>query len=232
MRSKINLVSLFLISAMAAAACSVDPPPTPVPAEPSTTGPVPATHPPRKLPAKAAVEKALLTPSEIGDGYTANPGMAEKNPAAGMNTSLTGCAEAAEDADAVSAHQVYQGGATGPFAVETITATQVDEAVALMRQLRKVRRNCHQFDGQIAGGMKLEITIDDLSIARVGEETVAYRLTATVPGVGAAFYAHLVTTRSGGLVVLITVMQMSSPEVAGTEEILRAALAKAKTTLD
>jgi hypothetical protein len=157
--------------------------------------------------------------------------MAGNNPASGLNTSLKDCAEAPADSSAVTAEQVYQGGAIGPFVVETITDTGADTAAALLTKLRSVKQNCHQFDGQMAGGIKLQVTIDDLSMAKIGDDTVAYRLTATVPGAGAALYAHLVTVRVGGLLVLVSLMQMSSPDVGATEKIVRQATAKAQQKL-
>jgi hypothetical protein len=196
-----------------------------------TTPATGATRPDPGLPAKAAVTAALLTPQELGDEYSANPGLAANNPANGLNTSLKDCAKATDDSGAVTAQQVYQGGPTGPFVVETLTETQVAPAAALMNQLRTVRQNCHQFDGEMAGGIKLNVTIDSLSLTKVADETVAYRLTATVPGAGAAFYSHLVTARSGGLVVLVSTMQMSSPDVAVTEKMIRTAMDKARRKL-
>jgi hypothetical protein len=194
---------------------------------PATTGAAPTVPASADPPAKTAVTAALLTPAELGEGYTANPALAGNNPATGMNTSLMDCAKAAKDTGAISAQEVYQGGAIGPFVVETITSTEAAKAAALMDALRTVKANCHQFDGQMAGGIKMQVTIDDLTMAKAGDEMVAYRLTATVPGAGAALYAHLVTARTGNLVVLLSLMQMTSPDVAVTEKMMQAAVTKA-----
>jgi hypothetical protein len=190
-----------------------------------------AAAPTGTKPTKAKVTAALLTPGELGAGYSSNNTLAGNNPAGGLNTSLKDCAEAPSDPSAVTAEQVYQGGATGPFVVETITDARADTAAALLTRLRSVKQNCHQFGGQMAGGIKLQVTIDDLTMTKVGDDMVAYRLTATVPGVGAALYAHMVTTRVGGLVVLVSLLEMSSPDVGATEKIVRDAVAKARQEL-
>ncbi|GAB2568317.1 hypothetical protein Aab01nite_43610 [Paractinoplanes abujensis] len=234
MRALSRIVQVFVVVALTAA-CS-DPPPIPIPsaAVPATPAASPAASSGGASTGPAgrnAVSAALLTPAELGDGYSVNPAMAGNNPATGMNTSLLNCAEATEDTGAVSAHQVYQGGAVGPFVVETITVTEPARAAALMDRLRTVKKNCHQFDGQMAGGITMKVTIDDLTLARVGDDTVSYRMTATVPGAGAALYAHLVTARAGNLVVLLSLMQMTSPDVAVTEKMMQAAVAKARAGL-
>ena len=167
MRIALRIVPLLLVAGLTTTACT-DPPPLPGPADvgpaPATTGgAAPAASAP--VAGKNAVTAALLAPAELGDGYSANPALAANNPANGMNTSLLDCAEASSDPGAVSAHQVYQGGAVGPFVVETITATQQAQAAALMDRLRTVKKNCHQFDGQMAGGIQMQVTIDDLTMA-------------------------------------------------------------------
>ncbi|GAA3934413.1 hypothetical protein Aau02nite_25120 [Amorphoplanes auranticolor] len=230
-------MTLFLVVGLTATATAcTDPPPLPGPTAAGPTTDASASAPSSgpasmKPPGKSAVTAALLTPAELGAGYSTNPALAGNNPANGMNTSLLDCAEASSDASAVSAHQVYQGGAVGPFVVETITVTQTAQAAALMDRLRTVKKNCHQFDGEMAGGIKMQVTIDDLTVAKVGDDTVAYRLTATVPGAGAALYAHLVTARAGNLVVLLSLMQMTSPDVTVTEKMVEAAVTKARAEL-
>lgn len=230
MRPDLRIVPVLLVITLAAA-CG-DPPAPPVVTASAPASAVPASRAPTvELPARTAVTAALLTPAELGDGYTSNPALADKNPATGLNTSLQDCAKADPDPGAITAQQVYQGAAIGPFVVETVTATQPATASTLMDRLREVIKNCHQFDGEMAGGIKLVVTIDALSVGRVGDDTVAYRLTATVPGAGAALYAHMVTARSGGLVVLVSLMQMTSPDVAVTETMMKAAMAKAQAKL-
>ena len=236
MRASVKIAPFFLTTMWVVAACGVEPRP-PVPTTPPTNVVSAAptefpAEPDRPVPDKDALSGALLTPGELGAGYSSNPSLAPSNPANGLNTSLMDCGKAANDPTSAGAQQVYQGGPIGPFVVETITAmTQTGKAAALLNQLRTVKQNCHQFDGEMAGGIKLQVTIDDLTIRKAGDDTVAFRLTGTVPGAGAAIYAHMAIARSGRLVVLVSIMQMNSPDVSVTEALLQAAVAKAAQKL-
>jgi hypothetical protein len=236
MRASVKIAPLVAATVLSVAACGEVPKPPVSGTQPTSTvsaAPTGSTaEPARPLPDKDSLSAALLAPEELGAGYSANPALASNNPAAGLNTSLLDCAQAAGDPSSATAAQVYQGGPIGPFVVETITAmTHSGKAATLMSQLRTVKQNCHQFDGQMAGGIKLQITIDDLTIRQAGDETVAYRLTGTVPGAGAAIYAQLVTARSGRLVVLVSIMQMTPLEVSVTDAMVQAAVTKAAQKL-
>lgn len=237
MRASMRIAPVIVMTALIVAGCGDDRPAPPASAA-SSAGAVSTVptdviaEPARPLPDKAVVATALLTPEEVGPGFSANPAMAANNPAAGLNTSVLGCANVAESTSTADAAQVYQGGPIGPFVVETITVTpQAGAAATLMGQLRTVKQNCHQFDGEMAGGIKLQVTIDDLTIRKAGDDTVAYRMTGTVPGAGAAIYAHLVMVRAGRSVIMVSLMQMTSPDVSVTETIVHAAAARAQQKL-
>ena len=216
---------------MAAAGCSTKPPDivaeSPAPAV--SAGPVTgSTPPPDAAPPDAArLGSALLGPADL-PGYVQSP--LQTSPVAGMGSSMTQCAGQNDpSATGSQARVMLQAGPTGPFFGETLMAMSEADATRLVQGLTQVTKNCGSFDGGSPGGMKFDVAIGHLTFPRVGDDTAAFRMTATVEQAGAAVYARVVAVRRGGLVLLLVLMQFNSPEVSGTEDLVRRAYAKAAT---
>jgi hypothetical protein len=206
---------------------------TPTGAAPSGAAPTGAKarlSSPVAVPSKDVLTAALLTAAELPGSYTVLP--SPDAPAAQLGTGVQGCSGASADpAPKVTALVVYQGGPVGPFIAEAISGSDQDTAVRTMQGLQQVVANCSRFGSELPGGIKVEIAIDQLTFPRIGDDLVAFRLTETLTGAGAALYAHVVYVRTGQFVVVSTLMQISSPDVATTESLVRAAVAKADKQL-
>jgi hypothetical protein len=221
-----RVISAAVALTMAAAGCSAKPPDivadSPAPAV--SAGPVTGSTPP---PDDARLGSALLGPADL-PGYVQSP--LQTSPVAGMGSSMTQCAGQNDpSATGSQARVMLQAGPTGPFFGETLMAMSEADATRLVRGLTQVTKNCGSFDGGSPGGMKFDVAIGHLTFPRVGDDTAAFRMTATVEQAGAAVYAHVVAVRRGGLVLLLVLMQFDSPEVSGTEDLVRRAYAKAAT---
>jgi len=208
-----------------AAACG--PPPLKTFPTPSTS-PVP-TRTVTVLPTKAEVVADLLTPAEIPGGgtFTVSP-IQGANPAADLGNGIEGCGGNETPGDAsVSALAVAQVSLTGPYVAENITVTSYQEAEHKMAALADVVKNCDHFSASAGGGLTADVTIGPLTVAPVGDQVVAFRLTASIQGAGVGLYAHVVTVRTGNVLVLVTHMTLTSPDVQITESIVQAAVNKA-----
>jgi len=208
---------------MAATGCSAKPPDIVVDS-PAPVAPAPAGHS-TALPDDTRLTSALLTSTDL-PGYVESP--LASSPVAGMGSSMTDCAGQKDpSATGRQARIMMQAGPTGPFVGETLMAMSDADATRLVRGLDQVTKNCGAFDGGSAGGVKFDVAIGHLTFPRVGDDTAAFRMTATVEQAGAAVYAHVVAVRRGGLVVLVVAMQLNSPDVGTTEGLVQRAYAKA-----
>jgi hypothetical protein len=214
MRSRIAAAALVMISL---AGCQMRPPEIEVTDTPASTG-VPNGG-------VTDIDDALLTEADL-PGYTRTE--APISPAAGMSTSMAQCADSDQStaAPAREAHALFQGGPSGPFLAETMTSMSEADATRFVTGLARVRENCGSFDGGTPGGMRLRITIGSLSFPRFGDDTAAFRLTGTVEQAGAAVYAHVIAIRRGGLVMMIVLMRLGSPDVTETLKLVRTAYGK------
>jgi hypothetical protein len=180
------------------------------------------------LPSRDVVTAALLTAAELPGSYTPFPVDPANAPAAQLGQGVQGCTnESAGTEPSVHALAVHQGGPVGPFVAEAITVTSGSAATRTMRGLVNVTANCARFGGELPGGIKVDVALDPLTFPRMADEVAAFRVTLAMPGAGVAMYAHVVYVRAGRLLISTTLMQMSSPDVADTEKIVRAAAGKA-----
>lgn len=201
------------------------------PPQPPVT-PTPTLAPPARssavLPSQGEVDAALLSPAEIPDGPYR---VSDKKPgdSAGFNTSLVDCAESAANPDPqVVSTGVYQGpSAVGPFVAETITVTSVSSTTRLMSDLDRVQNNCAAFAGQMPGGIDLAINITPLTMPPIGNATKAFQLTASVPNVGVAVYAHLVVVRTGDVLVQVALVRYTAMTIEETRGLVDLAVNKA-----
>jgi hypothetical protein len=152
----------------------------------------------------------------------------QNSPAGQMGAGVEGCGgPGAQPQPSVQSTAVFQGGVVGPFVAESIVVAEESATVGMMAALKAVTQNCSRFGGDMPGGVRMDIAIDELTFPRVGDEVLAFRLTGSIPGAGAAVFAHVVTTRIGRIAVTVILMQLSSPDVATTEAIVRPAVDKA-----
>jgi hypothetical protein len=207
------------------AGCESVPPDPPKPSSGSWPAPTRAAG---TMPTQAEVDAALLSPAEIPEG----PYHISTQPAgnvAGLNTSLLQCAESGSAADPkVVAVAVFQGPAMiGPFVAETVTVTSLPAAKQALQDLDRVQANCAEFGGSMPGGIDVTINITPLTMPPIADGTKAFRLTASVPNVGVAVYAHLVVVRIGNVLVQVALMKYTSPSVEETRTLAELAVNKA-----
>jgi hypothetical protein len=213
-----------------------EPPQPPVLPDPPVSEPAPtrstgSTRSASALPTQAEVDASLLTAQELPGGpYTVSqtPSDGAAGGAVNLGKGIRDCAgDSTSGERAVSAQRVFQSGLIGPFVVELLTVTSHAEAERQMRALANVVDNCSSFSGGLPGlGGKVDVTIGPLTVAPMGDQTHAFRMTATTGGI--AIYAHVVTVRTGNVLVAVEyVTALTPPDVQQTVQLVRLALDKA-----
>ncbi|MEU6020676.1 hypothetical protein [Micromonospora sp. NPDC047134] len=218
-----------LLTALLASCGLPAPPPLPTP-PPTSPVPdlVPTSVPTAPPPSDAELAAALLTAADIGGSYRSIP--IEANAAGGLGDGVTQCGEAASDDGATPggrrAEAGFQGGQLGPFVAEVLTALPQTDAQRAMAAFRRAMQECAEFtsSGDLSG---VTIRLEQLSFPTMGDETFAYRVIAAAGG-GLVLYGHVVAVRHRDVLVLITLMQVGSPEVGPTAEIVAKAVDKLK----
>jgi hypothetical protein len=214
-----------------ASACS-SPPPPPVTssAAPSTTGILESASTLGPTQSQADLTASLLSASELPGTYKETS--PETSSAAQLGAGMQGCASGDNPTPQprITAQGVFQSGVLGPFLAEVISASSERTAILTMSGLANLVQNCSHFGGKVSE-FKVDFSIDPLTFPSLADGTAAFQLTATVENVGVAIYAHVVSVRTGNVVVTITLMQLASPDATVTEKIVRAALAKAEKRL-
>ena len=222
-RTPTRLIAAAL-TALLLAGCSVFGDPAPPTAPPSS-----ATGSTGRVPSRNELRTALLDAAELPGRYVAAP--PETSIAAGVGTSMQGCGgsgrPSASAGDSVTA--VFQGGPAGPFAAEMLlSAPRASDAAEAMNALRAAPAECGQFAGEGPQGSRISVRLGQLTFPAMGDETVAFRMTATLDGAGFDLYAHVVTVRLGAVLMMMTMLQIGPPDTAATEEAVRAATEKAR----
>ncbi|WP_306214996.1 hypothetical protein [Actinoplanes sp. RD1] len=225
----LRITGVTLVATMLAGCGLLDPPQPPptAPPAPSATAPGKA-----RTWTEAELRSALLEAAELPGDFSAAPAGAV--PMAGGTTGLEGCgaSPAPSSEGSPSATAVFQGGMTGPFVAELlVSARSVPDATGAMAALRAAPGECAEFSVEGPDGTRLTMRLGQLSVPATGDETAAFRMTATYGSTGLNLYAHVVTVRLGAVLVMVTVLQLSAPDVATTGDVVRRAVTKARRTL-
>lgn len=186
-RRSVNLAAPCAIIAFLAASCgNSDDRAATVPA-PSTSASTAAGQP-------AAASSKLLALADMPTGFS----QTQPSPDSGTSR-LSGCPNLDNAKhQGPTAEADFNAGDLGPFVTETI-ATHVSEAdaKAAVAEAKKAINSCRAFSDGSA-----HFKLASLSFPKLGDDTVALRLTATTSGV--TLTGDLVEIRSGELVALIT----------------------------
>jgi hypothetical protein len=219
------LAAGVLLFAGAATACG--------PTDSGTKGNSTAASPSAKIPTADELQKRLLTLSDMPTGYsakaqeTSGPG---DSPAPQDSSSLSAttadCAQLFNQFDAQSSSGTSQGEATvkfeksttGPFVTETLES--YPDAAGLQKDLARLRDavdKCHDFSMKEDDGSEVKMTVSAASFPKMGDETEAFQVGATVTNSGRSVTlgGYLVYVRVGNVVT--TIVAYGLPRVDATE---------------
>lgn len=228
MRRTIRLLTTGLLAALLTACGLPDPPPLPTPpATPTVPDATTTAAPTLTPPSDADLAAALLTAAEVGGDYRSIP--IASNAAGGLGSGVTQCGEAVSDDGTTPtgprAEAGFQGGQFGPFVAEVLTALPGTDAQEAMTAFRRATQECAEFTGGNGDLAGVTIQLEQLTFPALADDTAAYRVTATV-GSGLALYGHVVAIRHRDVLLVITLLQIGSPEVGPTAQIAAKALDK------
>jgi hypothetical protein len=209
-----------------------------------TKGKSTAASPSAKIPTADELQKKLLTLSDMPTGYsakaqeTSGPG---DSPAPQDSSSLSAttaeCAQLFNQFDAESSSGTTQGQATvkfeksptGPFVTETLESYA--DAAGLQKDMTRVREavdKCHDFSMKEDDGSDVKVTIAAASFPKMGDETVAFRLGATVTNSGRSLTlgGYMVAVRVGNVVSTIIAFGLPGVDAAEVETITKKSVEK------
>jgi hypothetical protein len=180
------------------------------------------------LPTEEAVRAVLVGPADLGEEFVVVPPAA--SPVASLGKALRDCAEISDSGEpVVSAQTALQAMTFGSFVSETVEVSALAEAARQVSGLDAALTNCREFSDDTGAG--LTIRTEPLSLAPVGDEFRAFRMTASVQGT-VLLNLHLVVVRVGDVIVRFTLAQLLPPDPARTQKVVEAAVAKARALSD
>jgi hypothetical protein len=200
--------------------------------------------PAAKVPTADELKKGLLALSDLPAGYSASPeetpsggGTSEPNDSSSVTATSRECNQlfnefgnagnATKEEASVSAD--FEKSSTGPFIKETLESYR--DAAALQKDMTQVRDavdKCGEFTVKEQGGA-VRVKIANASFPKLGDETAAFKLEATVTAQGKQLTlgGYLVAVRVGNVVSTIISFGLPSADAAETEQIVRKAVDKA-----
>jgi hypothetical protein len=200
--------------------------------------------PAAKVPTADELKKGLLALSDLPAGYSASPeetpsggDTSEPNDSSSVTATSRECNQlfnefgnegnATQEEASVSA-DFEKSSTTGPFIKETLESYR--DAAALQKDMTQVRDavdKCGEFTVKEQGG-DVRVKIANASFPKLGDETAAFKLEATVTAQGKRLTlgGYLVAVRVGNVVSTIISFGLPSADAAETEQIVRKAVDK------
>ncbi|NJP33761.1 hypothetical protein [Micromonospora thermarum] len=108
-----------------------------------------------------------------------------------------------------------------------LTALPEADVQEAMAAFRRATQECAEFSSSSGDLSGVTVRLEQLSFPTLADETVAYRVIAAAGG-GLVLYGHVVAVRHRDVLVLITLLQVGSPEVGPTAQIAAKAVDKLK----
>jgi hypothetical protein len=162
-----------------------------------------------EAPARAQAPAALLTPADLPGEWVEGPvpdnGFGE--------ATFCGAGRPQRAAAEESARAWFQGGMLGPIVYHTVDRTP--DAEAVMEDFRALAVPC---DWEVMGdGVHERYRLEGLSSPALGDDSLAYRLTADLGG--AFLAADVIVIRRGGIVSLLVhaALDATAPPLVDTE---------------
>ncbi|GAA2617944.1 hypothetical protein GCM10010399_56250 [Dactylosporangium fulvum] len=173
---------------------------------------------------------ALLEVADLPDGYTVSPPQAMPEMSAQNTVSVEGCGPLLDRFRAGggdgAATVWFEGGSTGPFLAEELSADDVE----LARQ-RDLARQCATFTETGADGDTTTVTVSAVAdFPGLGDETAAFRMAASGGADDAAytFSGYLVLVRLGATTCTLVHFGQPAVDRSETEAIAAAAVRKVR----
>ena len=206
--ARFSLLTVAFLGCLVATGCgSLPAPPTPR-TSPAPTS-VPATTDEEALPpTEAQLRGALLAPADL-------PGFSEltvADPGATVED-FSNCPPlaASTDGGATATTTVtvqLKRHNTGPFIGETLTASSQAEARQAVAGMATVVEDCRTFTSTMSNGTKTSYTTGSLDVEPMGDDMVAFRLTATSDILPIPLRSDVMLIRHGAITILITHMSV------------------------
>lgn len=200
-------------------------------------GPKPGASPSAKVPSAEELKKALLVLADMPTGYAAGEqetSTPEPEESSSVNAATTECDRLFNEFDnSTAAEQAevsvqFEKSATGPVVKHTLESYR--DAAALQKALTQIREavdKCREFTVK-EDDRDARVEIANTSFPKLGDDTVAFRLQATVTSGGRKLVigGYFVAVRVGNVISTIISFGLGPVDAGEVEQITRKAVDK------
>ena len=197
----------------------------------------PAASPSAKVPTAEELKPGLLVLSDMPTGYSAGEqkttSTPEPNDTSSVQAGTAECDRLFNEFDSGGNGQAevsaeFKKAATGPFVKQALKSYR--DAAELQRdmgQISEAVEKCGEFTVKESDG-EAKVEIDNASFPKLGDETAAFKLQATVTSGGrkVVLGGYLVAVRVGNVVSTVISFGLPTVDAAETEQITRKAVDK------
>ena len=176
------------------------------------------------LPSADQLKSALLVLADLPPGWTASS--SDESSADTTSGSSCGVTSTPTPNDEVKASVDFQQSDLGPFVSEEITALPEGEMQAAWNQLKQ-SLSCPQYTDTDSEGTPTTYQLTQLSLPKMGDESIAVHLTGTTSGY--EFQADTVFVRIGNYVVSIANLSLDKVDSDLTASITQKAVDRLQT---